>query len=140
MWRKRSRSSAMSIESIDVPRMFTPFSSQTFGLLTEFCLRQNSLPILIANKCTREFSTENSLASVSLRLNLKHILCSNRLKVQFIRSIIVSRNRLRVTVYDDCLVAYFRNELLLAILSCEFLLAKTRLARCEAACDSNSIP
>ena len=26
MWRKRSRSSAMSIESIEVPKMFTPFS------------------------------------------------------------------------------------------------------------------
>ena len=40
-------------------------------------------------------------------INLENIFSCNRLKIKLVRSVIISRNSFRITVYDDCFVTHF---------------------------------
>ena len=88
-WRKRSRSSARSIMSGEVPRIFTPGRGQ------------------LGRQVQRRLAAElhDHPQRLLLLVDAQHVLDRQRLEVELVRGVVVGRDGLRVAVDHDRLVA-----------------------------------
>ena len=89
IWRNRSRSSARSIVSGDVPIIFTPSFASSLGD--------------IERRLTAEL--DDDAIGLLLFINAQNIFHRQRFKIQLIRGVVIGGNRFRIAVDHDGFIA-----------------------------------